>query len=95
MRASTVHLPEAAFVELETLAGKSGKSDSNGLGLSETVRFGFQSRMVSGGNQRSFFERPEECGRQRGDIQRALFAFGVATYFWHSVLEAVIESSCY
>ena len=38
MRASTVYLPEAAFVELETLAGKSGKKGFKRPGLSETVR---------------------------------------------------------
>jgi hypothetical protein len=38
MRASTVYLPEAAFVELETLAGKSGKRGFKRPGLSETVR---------------------------------------------------------
>ena len=35
---STVHLPEAAFVELETLAGKSGKRGFKRPGFSETVR---------------------------------------------------------
>jgi hypothetical protein len=38
--------------------------DSSDVASSETVRgcypFGFESRMVSGGNQRSFFRTPEE-----------------------------------
>jgi hypothetical protein len=38
MRASTVYLPEAAYAELETLAGKSGKKGFKRPGLSETVR---------------------------------------------------------
>lgn len=38
MRASTVYLPEAAYSELETLAGKSGKKGFKRPGLSETVR---------------------------------------------------------
>jgi hypothetical protein len=45
--------------ELETLAGKSRKKgDSNGLGSAKCERFdpfGFQSRMITRGNQRSFF----------------------------------------
>ena len=59
MRASTVYLPEAAFVELETLAGKSGKKGFKRPGLSETVRAVIRlvssREMVTGGNQRSFF----------------------------------------
>ena len=38
MRASTVYLPEAAYAELETLAGRSGKKGFKRPGLSETVR---------------------------------------------------------
>ena len=38
MRASTVYLPQAAFVELETLRGKSGKKGFKRLGLTETAR---------------------------------------------------------
>jgi hypothetical protein len=38
MRASTVYLPEAAYSQLETLAGKSGKKGFKRPGLSETVR---------------------------------------------------------
>jgi hypothetical protein len=38
MRASTVYLPEAAYAELEALAGKSGKKGFKRPGLSETVR---------------------------------------------------------
>lgn len=38
MRASTVYLPEAAYAELESLAGKSGKRGFKRPGLSETVR---------------------------------------------------------
>src|SRR5262249_17471965 len=38
MRASTVYLPEAAYAELEMLAGKSGKKGFKRPGLSETVR---------------------------------------------------------
>ena len=38
MRASTVYLPEGAYADLETLAGKSGKRGFKRPGLSETVR---------------------------------------------------------
>ena len=38
MRASTVYLPEGAYAELETLAGKSGRKGFKRPGLSETVR---------------------------------------------------------
>ena len=64
MRASTVYLPEAAFVELETLAGKSGKKGFKRPGLSETVRAVI--RLVSSREwspeeiREAFFEPPEE-----------------------------------
>jgi hypothetical protein len=38
MRASTVYLPEGAYADLETLAGKSGRRGFKRPGLSETVR---------------------------------------------------------
>jgi len=64
MRASTVYLPEAAFVELETLAGKSGKKGFKRPGLSETVRAVI--RLVSSREwspeeiREAFSEPPEE-----------------------------------
>jgi hypothetical protein len=64
MRASTVYLPEAAYAELETLAGKSGKKGFKRPGLSETVRAVI--RLVSGREwspeeiRKAFSEPPEE-----------------------------------
>jgi hypothetical protein len=70
MRASTVYLPEAAFVELETLAGKSGKKGFKRPGLSETVRAVI--RLVSSREwsleeiREAFSEPPERVGEERG-----------------------------
>jgi hypothetical protein len=64
MRASTVYLPEAAYAELEALAGKSGKKGFKRPGLSETVRAVI--RLVSSREwspeeiREAFFEPPEE-----------------------------------
>jgi len=74
MRASTVYLPQAAFVELETLRGKSGKKGSKRLGLTETARAVI--RLVFG---REWLPEKSEklfpnLKSRGGDIQRVLFA---------------------
>jgi hypothetical protein len=63
MRASTVYLPEAAYAELETLAGKSGKRGFKRPGLSETVRAVIRlvtSREWSSEEIREAFSEPPE-----------------------------------
>jgi hypothetical protein len=63
MRASTVYLPEGAYADLETLAGKSGRRGFKRPGLSETVRAVIRlvaSREWSSEEIREAFSEPSE-----------------------------------